>query len=167
MTSPFEPQKKYEANQNTHIIVQNFKQTNTVHPSQALEIKIENFNQESDRSFPSQSKDTKDKSQQGITSSINTSQNQRNPNMSSDPSNYYGNKRSGRNSILRQSRYGKALEGDSNSQVSEVPLKRAIKEEKKEKISFKQDIEEVKVVENWKDYNNDDYGNTTCHCNTF
>lgn len=37
----------------------------------------------------------------------------------------------------------------------------------KQKIVFRQELQDVKIVENWKAYNSDNYQQTSCHCNTF
>lgn len=87
---------------------------------------------------------------------------------SDDSSGYYNQQRSNRGSILRQSKYGgKTLENNLASAPQEKPSKNAPIDAQKDKISFKEEIQEIKVVENWKEYNNDDYNNTTCHCCTF
>jgi len=39
------------------------------------------------------------------------------------------------------------------------------KSDKKHTIAFKDDIQEVKIVENWKQYNTDTSNSTVCHCN--
>lgn len=69
-------------------------------------------------------------------------------------------------SILKKSRYGKSEDIPRPNLVIETGNAQ-LKSDRKEKISFKQDLHEIKVVENWKDYNNDNYDSTTCHCNTF
>ena len=38
---------------------------------------------------------------------------------------------------------------------------------KKHKILFKEKLHEVKIVENWKEYNMENYAQTTCHCSIF
>ncbi len=38
---------------------------------------------------------------------------------------------------------------------------------KKPKIKFRKDIEDVKIIENWKHYNQENYQQTSCHCNVF
>lgn len=84
----------------------------------------------------------------------------------SDDSIYH--QRSNRGSILRQSKYGgKPLENQLSSAPQDKASKNAPVDPSKDKISFKEEIQEIKVVENWKEYNNDDYNNTTCHCCTF
>ena len=89
----------------------------------------------------------------------------------SDDSQTYSHSRSNRGSILRQSKYGGGPEKPKESHFSSAPQESVSKkgqaDDKKDKISFKHDIQEIKVVENWKEYNNDDYQNTTCHCCTF
>lgn len=37
----------------------------------------------------------------------------------------------------------------------------------KHKIIFKNQIADVKIVENWKDYNSENYNGSTCYCNIF
>ena len=38
---------------------------------------------------------------------------------------------------------------------------------KKHKIEFKKKMNEVQMVENWKEYNMENYTQTSCHCNIF
>jgi len=38
---------------------------------------------------------------------------------------------------------------------------------KSTKIKFRKDIEDVKIIENWKHYNSENYQQTSCHCNVF
>jgi hypothetical protein len=81
-------------------------------------------------------------------------------------------------SILKKSRYGKAEDNPPNpnlrtslpnmrTSLGNEPVNTQLKSDRKEKISFKEEIHQIKVVENWKDYNSDNYDSTTCHCNTF
>ena len=65
-------------------------------------------------------------------------------------------------SILRKSRIG--------SEAQKKPeTKEAIKAPKKRKLMFKDALEEVNIVENWKEYNTDGTYNqsATCFCSTF
>jgi len=68
--------------------------------------------------------------------------------------------------ILKKSRY-------VDSESGKEPLARtttlaAEKKPQKNKLTFKEEIQEVKVVENWKIYNQETYTSTnTCYCNTF
>jgi len=69
-------------------------------------------------------------------------------------------------SILRRSR----IEGQRS--INELGEKQGVTFEqgnKKTKLVFKEDIQEVNIIENWKEYNNiETTGVTTaCHCNVF
>jgi len=77
---------------------------------------------------------------------------------------------------LRKSRYAdnqpikEKIERKKTITEKASPLKSADdkKDKKNNKISFRNDIEDVKVVENWKNYNQEPFATTTsCHCNTF
>jgi len=48
------------------------------------------------------------------------------------------------------------------------PYKKSqFKVDKRTKIAFREELQDVKIVENWKNYNSEDYQQTSCHCNTF
>lgn len=50
---------------------------------------------------------------------------------------------------------------------AQVPAEEVVpdKSDKRHTIAFKDDIQEVKIVENWKQYNTDTSNSTVCHCN--
>jgi len=69
-------------------------------------------------------------------------------------------------SILRKSKY--ADTSDSRGGGLERGTTITDKSAPKNKLTFKEEIQEVKVVENWKIYNQETYTSTnTCYCNTF
>jgi len=71
-------------------------------------------------------------------------------------------RRQGGGSILKKSRL--ANPSDSTNRSENPPHER----NRKHKISFKENIEQINVVENWKEYNGDDYAhNATCYCQLF
>jgi len=41
------------------------------------------------------------------------------------------------------------------------------KNHKRSKIAFRKDIEDVKIIENWKHYNAEHYTQNSCHCNIY
>lgn len=63
-------------------------------------------------------------------------------------------------SILKRSR----IEGQRSTQ--ELP---ADQESKKAKLVFREEIQEINIIENWKEYNNVETAgvSTACHCNVF
>lgn len=69
-------------------------------------------------------------------------------------------------SILRKSRI---LNPDStNRSENGPPVHEEHRKSRRHKISFKENLEQVNVVENWKEYNGDDYtSNATCYCQLF
>ena len=74
-------------------------------------------------------------------------------------------RRSGGGSILKKSR----LANPESTNRSENPAQAGEeRRHRRPKISFKENIEQVNVVENWKEYNADDYtSNATCYCQLF
>jgi len=70
-------------------------------------------------------------------------------------------------SILKKSRYAANSERTTSNRrrdAAGVPIKKG---GKRHKIVFKKEIEEVKIIENWKIYNGHDYVHQSCYCNTF
>jgi len=67
--------------------------------------------------------------------------------------------------ILKKSKY---VDSESGKEPLERKATLAEKKTQKNKLTFKEEIQEVKVVENWKIYNQETYTTTsTCYCNTF
>lgn len=69
-------------------------------------------------------------------------------------------------SILKKSRIANP---ESTNRLENGPVQgEEIRRSRRHKISFKENIEQVNVVENWKEYNADDYtSNATCYCQMF
>jgi len=69
-------------------------------------------------------------------------------------------------SILRKSKYADTAESQKGGIERGITI--TDKSVPKNRLTFKEDIQEVRVVENWKIYNQETYTSTnTCYCNTF
>lgn len=66
-----------------------------------------------------------------------------------------------------QSILKKTKNNDESSTRQDANGNPILKGGRKHKISFKDKVEDVKVVENWKEYNADNYTTSTCYCNIF
>jgi len=67
--------------------------------------------------------------------------------------------------------YGSILKKSKNNDETAVrqdangnPILRG---SRKHKISFKDKVDDIKIVENWKEYNQDNYTTSTCYCNIY
>jgi len=68
-------------------------------------------------------------------------------------------------SILKKSKIANPNEPLAKNDVQGAPSERSTR---KQKISFRDKLEEVNIVENWKQYYSDDYAsNSTCYCQLF
>jgi len=161
MSNSPESQRKYRVEAQSN----NMNSTNTNASGKPIHMQFEKLNLHNDSSQNRYSQGL-NSDNRGVTARQTKENNSRKN--SDDSSGYYNQQRSNRGSILRQSKYGgKTLENNLASAPQEKPSKNAPIDAQKDKISFKEEIQEIKVVENWKEYNNDDYNNTTCHCCTF
>jgi len=170
MSNTFEAQRKYQVETKANNPI---SQNTNISSEKPIHMQMNKLNLQNDKGNSTLgTNNSQNKYSQGLDSDnrvATVKQSRENSARNSDDSvTYSNNNRSNRGSILRQSRYGgKSLESGPVSGPQESVSKKPQIDDKKDKISFKNEIQEIKVVENWKEYNNDDYNNTTCHCCTF
>lgn len=154
------------------------EQENISHPNGIYENKAVESNVKTEKDITLQLKDNKEKVLRGGFPSTDVADNSKNTPLSQSGDRNSVPKSSKKKgvielkaSILKKSRYGKAEDNPPNpnmrTSLGNEPANIQLKSDRKEKISFKEEIHQIKVVENWKDYNSDNYDSTTCHCNTF
>ena len=176
MSRTSEPQKKYEVAADSDQSNESLKKDGALN-FQNQEVKFQDENKKpikgsspmkernlKDPNVPYEYSSTSDSIKTSATSSL-----QNKENIPKDLNNplTFNQVHAHRGSILKKSRYGSINEPAPKPIPHAIPTTKDLKGDKKEKISFKEDLQQVKIVENWKDYNSDNYDSPTCHCSTF